>query len=310
MLRPQSRDPLLGALRARLGEGSLDRIELTGLGFHWPNASLVHRLHNGLGYNPVRLALYAAATGAEDTVALPEQRKFSPLFPSYRSTLADLLGLRFIATGAPIETIDPKLRPGDLNLLGSYGGRYLYENPRAMPRALFADRAASADFAAMLKSGEWPDVDLRTTVLLDRHARPEAGHDGERGTARIVSYRNSEVAIEADSTAGGYVVSNDPYHPWWFAAVDGAEAPVLRAQRPVPRRRGAAGPPHGPLRVPPARRRLARADGATAVTCRCPELVRPGPACQVPARAKRSQGEAAWNGSFSRSSSRSSSTPS
>ena len=167
MLRPESRDPLLGALKARLGDGSLDRVELTGLGFHWPNASLVHRLHNALGYNPVRLALYAAATGAEDTVALPEQRKFSPLFPSYRSTLADLLGLRFIATGAPIETIDPKLRPGDLNLLGSYGGRYLYENPRAMPRVLFADRAASADFAAMLKSGEWPDVDLRTTVLLD-----------------------------------------------------------------------------------------------------------------------------------------------
>ena len=60
-------------------------------------------------------------------------------------------------------------------------------------------------------------------------ARPEAGHDGERGTARIVSYGNSEVVIEADSTAGGYVVLNDPYHPWWFAAVDGAEAPVLRA---------------------------------------------------------------------------------
>src|SRR5215212_542372 len=176
VLRPESRDPLLGALQAHLGEGSLDRIELTGLGFHWPNASLVHRLHNVLGYDPVRLALYAAATGAEDTVALPAQRKFSPLFPSYRSTLADLLGLRFIATGAPIETIDPKLRPGDLKRLGSYGGRYLYENPRAMPRALFADRAASADFAAMLKSGEWPDVDLRTTVLLDRHGRAWPGH--------------------------------------------------------------------------------------------------------------------------------------
>ena len=59
VLRPESRDPLLGAAKARLGDGSLDRIELTGLGFHWPNASLVHRLHNVLGYNPVRLALYS-----------------------------------------------------------------------------------------------------------------------------------------------------------------------------------------------------------------------------------------------------------
>ncbi|HKG84781.1 MAG TPA: glycosyltransferase family 39 protein [Beijerinckiaceae bacterium] len=233
VLRPESRDPLLGAAKARLGDASLDRIELTGLGFHWPNASLVHRLHNVLGYNPVRLALYAAATGAEDTVALPEQRKFSPLFPSYRSTLVDLLGLRFIATGAPIETIDPKLRPGDLNLLGSYGGRYLYENPRAMPRVLFADRAASADFAAMLKNGEWPDVDLRTTVLLDRQAASvgaEPARDGDgSGAARILSYRNNEVVIEVESERGGYVILNDPHHPWWFASVDGTDVPVLRA---------------------------------------------------------------------------------
>ena len=50
------------------------------------------------------------------TVSLPDQRKFSPLFPSYRSTLANLLGLRFIATGAPIETMDRKLKTGDLPL--------------------------------------------------------------------------------------------------------------------------------------------------------------------------------------------------
>ncbi|MEZ5856355.1 MAG: hypothetical protein R3D67_16975 [Hyphomicrobiaceae bacterium] len=55
-----------------------DRVELVGLGFHWPNASITHRLENTLGYNPVRLGLYSRATGAEDHVGLPEQRKFSP----------------------------------------------------------------------------------------------------------------------------------------------------------------------------------------------------------------------------------------
>jgi hypothetical protein len=230
VLRQDSRNQLLTALRQRLGESSLDRVELTGLGFHWPNASLVHRLHNVLGYNPVRLALYTAATGAEDHVGLPDQRRFSPLFPSYRSTLADLLGLRFVATGAPVETIDPKLKPGDLTLIGAYPGAYLYENPRALPRVLFAAKALPADFGAMLKSGEWPDADLRTTVLLDRHVRLEAGHDGESGgAARIASYANTEIVIETESPAGGHVVLNDPYHPWWFATVDGADAPILRA---------------------------------------------------------------------------------
>lgn len=237
VLRPDSRSPLLAALKERLArtrsDTRLDRVELAGLGFHWPNAGLVHGLHNTLGYNPVRLALYSAATGAEDHVALPEQRKFAPLFPSYRSTLADLLGLRFVATGVPVERIDPKLAPGDLTLVGRFREGFLYENPRALPRVLFAPHAARADFAALLRTGAWPQVDLSRTVLLEGQGTaegPPAGGEGESaGTARIDSYGTTEVVIEADSPLGGYVVLNDPFHPWWFASVDWREAPVLRA---------------------------------------------------------------------------------
>ena len=39
--------------------------------------------------------------------ACPTSGSSRRCFPSYRSTLANLLGLRFIATGAPIETIEP-----------------------------------------------------------------------------------------------------------------------------------------------------------------------------------------------------------
>src|SRR5690606_7374186 len=81
-----------------------DRVELVGIGFHWPNASLPHRLENTVGNNPVRLRLYTRATGVEDHAALMDQRHFAPLMPSYRTPLADLLGLRYIAAGAPIET--------------------------------------------------------------------------------------------------------------------------------------------------------------------------------------------------------------
>ena len=53
----------------------------------------------------------------------------------------------------------------------------------------------------------------------------------ENAAAQAVSLRTATTrwSIEADSPRGGYVVLNDPYHPWWFAAVDGADAPVLRA---------------------------------------------------------------------------------
>ena len=205
-----------------------DRIELAGLGFHWPNASLTHGLENTLGYNPVRLARYSAATGAEDHVGLPDQRKFSPLFASYRSTLANLLGLRFIATGAPIETIDRKLKFGDLPIVAQTTDGTIYENPDAFPRVLFATEAKPADFSRMLTDGIWPAVDLRTTVLLERP--PEGAGGGRRpGKVRIVSYANTEVVLEADSPDGGFLVLNDLWHPWWFADLDARPAAILRA---------------------------------------------------------------------------------
>lgn len=239
-LDPDGRVPLLEALKTRVAATASDirrdRVELTGLGFDWPNASLVHGLHNVLGYNPVRLGLYSAATGADDHVALPEQRKFSPLFPSYRSPLADLLGLRFIATGAPIERIDPRLNPGDVTLIATFEKGFLYENPRAMPRVLFASRSRHVDFKPVLDSGRWPDVDLNDTVLLSprvtssRPPEPAGNSDGARpATLRIATYRNTEVIVEVDATAPGHLVLNDPYHPWWFAEIDGHEAEIFQA---------------------------------------------------------------------------------
>ncbi|MFX6246325.1 hypothetical protein ABTF77_20715, partial [Acinetobacter baumannii] len=68
-----------------------DRVELIGLGYFWQNAAMVHGFEDTLGFNPVRSAAEAGLVGAEDIASLPEQRRFPPAFPSYRSTLADIL---------------------------------------------------------------------------------------------------------------------------------------------------------------------------------------------------------------------------
>jgi hypothetical protein len=81
LLKKLLREPLPSARR--------DRVELVGVGFEWPNAGLVHGFEHTLGYNPLRLAEFAEAVGARDHVAGPDQRTFTPLFPSYRSLLAD-----------------------------------------------------------------------------------------------------------------------------------------------------------------------------------------------------------------------------
>jgi uncharacterized membrane protein YfhO len=46
---------------------------------------------------------------------------------------------------------------------------------------------------------------------------------------RIVTYRNTEVVIDVEAAADGYVVLSDPWHPWWQASVDGQHVPMLRA---------------------------------------------------------------------------------
>jgi hypothetical protein len=230
MLEPDTRNETVALLKRKVAETRSDtrrdRVELAGLGFHWPNASLSHSLEQILGYNPVRLEIYTEATGAQDTAGLPEQRTFSPLFWSYRSTMADLLGLRFIATGVPIEEIDKSLKPGDMRLIARTPDGFVYENPRALPRVLFAPNAVSADFQRMLKNGGWPAVDPARSVLLENVA---SASERAPGTARILSYRNTEVVIEAQSPAGGYVVLNDVWFPWWMAEVDGRKVPLLRA---------------------------------------------------------------------------------
>lgn len=228
-LDPATRNETITWLKAHVRTDATyrDRVELVGIGFHWPNASLPHRLENTVGNNPVRLGLYTRATGVEDHAALPDQRKFAPLMPSYRAPLADLLGLRYIAAGAPIETIDKLLAPGALPLVKKTAEAWIYENSGSLPRVIFATRAAPADFEAILESGTWPGVDFRTAVLIE--GAPADAPPRRPGTAAILSYANTRIEIEADSLDGGYVVLNDVWHPWWTAEIDGQRTPVIRA---------------------------------------------------------------------------------
>lgn len=236
VLRADTKNDTIALMRDRLQANAApdrrDRVELAGIDFHWPNASMVHGLDHDLGYNPIRLKLFEDATGAGDHVALPDQRVFSKLAPSYRSPLYDLLGLRYIATGVPIEQIDKNLKPGDVNFIARTKDAYVYENPYALPRVLLPSCALRSDFARMMEGGVWPEVDFRETVLLEEpticHSRN--GVEPPAGQARILSYENTDIRVEAIAPeSGGYLVLNDVWQSWWVAEVDGRPAPILRA---------------------------------------------------------------------------------
>ncbi len=208
-----------------------DRVELVGLGFHWPNASLIHGFDHTLGYNPLRIAAVANATGATDLIADPSDRKFTPLFPSYRSLLADMLGLRLIICPIPIEKVDMKLKPGDLVPLGRTKDGFAYENPRALPRVLFATSWQLADFDDLTKTGKWPEFNPRDKVLLEVAPALDAPETAKPAKSRLAieSYRNGKIQVQVESDQAGFLVLNDSYHPWWFANVDGQPVDVLKA---------------------------------------------------------------------------------
>jgi hypothetical protein len=231
-LRHDTANETVALLKARLAAAPdrRDRVELIGIGYHWPNLGLVHDFDHLFGHNPLRLREFARATNAADTVAVPEQRQFSPLLPSYNSPLENLFGVRFIATGVPVEQIDKSLKPGDLPLLARTKDAFVYENPRALPRAMLIGDWRLANFDDVLRTGVWPDADPGRTVLLERAPRPAfAPSPGNAGTVRIVRYENTEVVIEAETPAGAMLVLNDIWHPWWQASLDGEPAEILKA---------------------------------------------------------------------------------
>ena len=238
VLLPNSPNTTIKLLRAKLQQprstARRDRVELVGLGFEWPNASLVHDFDNVFGYNPLRLAEVNDGLGAMDTLAEARQRSFTPLFPSYRSVMADLLGLRYIASGVPISNIDKRIQPGDLGLIARTPDAYIYENPRALPRALFVADWHNTDFEALIKTGDWPEFNPKRTVLLEHEpdlARPtpdEVQH-AAASTVRIRAYQNTIVELDVDATTSGFVLLNDIWHPWWYVTVDGNPADIVKA---------------------------------------------------------------------------------
>ena len=69
--------------------------------------------------------------------------------PSYRSTLENLFGVRFIVAGrAGRDRSIRSLKPGDVNLVARTKDAYIYENPRALPRVMLATQWQQADFDA------------------------------------------------------------------------------------------------------------------------------------------------------------------
>src|SRR5262249_61458746 len=114
---------------------------------------------------------------------------------------------------------------------------YVSGNPRGLPRVMLLKDGRLANFDELLRAG-WRSVDPRRTVLLKKapigFSRSAAA--GTVGSARLLRYANTEVVVEVEAPAGGVLLLNDVWHPWWQASIDGAAAEILKSAvmfRPV-----------------------------------------------------------------------------
>lgn len=146
--------------------------------------------------------------------------------------LLDLTAARYV-----VVVEDPKV-PVDrswLVPLDTSGDRRLtlYENPAALPRARWVPGATLVEEPARLL-GFLADrrVDPRRTLLLE--APPPSGFLGAPGAAAdgaVVFERNDpeHLVLRVRAPAAGFLQLADQYAPGWTATVDGAPAPILRA---------------------------------------------------------------------------------
>ncbi|WP_198033168.1 YfhO family protein [Methylosinus sp. PW1] len=233
----------------RAAKGERPRVEILGLPGGWQNASMILGLEDTLGYNPLRIADYERAVGPGDNAVDPNLRHYPGTFRGYRCKLARLLGLDYLVLGRPLARMPRHMpRPNALPIFVS-DQIYVYKLGRAAPRAYFATHVAGVDSDAAIADDNIPDFDGAREALVDQTDIPRldaaladpATAGGPEGKATIVSYENERILIDVESDKDGLLVLHDLYYPGWEARIDGAPAPIVKANilfRGVPTAKG------------------------------------------------------------------------
>ena len=114
----------------------------------------------------------------------------------------------------------------------------VYENPDPLPRAWLVSAAQILpDEEAVLAALQQPSFEPLHTVVMTQHngnpPRPATADQSPpssmEGPVSILSYSENEIVLAATADRAGYLVLSEVWYPGWRATINGAPAPVLRA---------------------------------------------------------------------------------
>ncbi|MEX2406228.1 MAG: YfhO family protein, partial [Actinomycetota bacterium] len=180
-------------------------------------------LHDALGYSPIQVPRYWSYIRA--TNRLPVFYNAAVIqIPSVEDVR--LLGVRYLIAHES-QPLPPAI---DGNIVASERGYRLYELDAAQPRASVTSAWTVVDdgteaLEAVLTEG----FDPAETAVVEGDPGIEPNGTGVPGTATYSEVRPEDVRISVRVDAPSLVVVRNVWEPGWAASVDGAPAPVLRA---------------------------------------------------------------------------------
>jgi len=105
----------------------------------------------------------------------------------------------------------------------------IYRNTQVLPRAFVVHKSWSVpDQEQAFTAIHRTDFDPATMVVVEDGSTLTAATPGT-SEARIESYSNNEIRLQASTSIPGYLVMSEVYYPGWKAEVDGHPADLQRA---------------------------------------------------------------------------------